>query len=706
MGKNSRLKKERKMQAISSQEVAKKENQISSTWERLLIAIIFWGASISLLTPLIYSPKYYFPFVGPKSLYFMAFCQIIFFAWLILAIYNKKYRPKLNAVLLAFGLFIFFMAISSVFGVDPSRSFWSKFERMSGLLMWLNMFGFFLAVSSTLKRFTDWKRIFLVSLGVAFVVSVFGILEKLGVKAVTFSDRMGVTLGNTSFFGSYLIFNFFIACYLFFQERKNIILKIAFGSIAVLSVVAIWLQGARAALGVSFGGLLIVGVLYLAFKVKHKAVNWIAKTALIVGSLAVIVSIILVYLPNNPVHNLFGKMATEGRFANWAIAQKGFLERPFFGWGPETYDILFPKYFNPCLFTAKCGGEFWFDRTHNIILDTLVTTGLFGFLAYLGIFTSLIWVLRKKYFKDKTIDFWTFAFFTALPVAYFIQNLTVFDMVGSLMMFSLTIAFVVFLATLQMPEKSKSHFTTAPNKVIVRGFTAKSKWPLGITLAIGLLCFYYFLYKPWQLDKSTIKAVQSQYQDDRLALYDKTLNISSLGKYQITDFFADHSNMLVQSNSTKIGKEVAIKELNWAIQAMEKRYNDSPLDYRIALKLAQLYNGLVIWDYSKLPLAEKYANEAMEKSPNNQQSYWVLAQTKLFQQDPKTANELVQKAISLEPGVLRSYQVASQVAMISGNKDGAVEIAKKAVEVNPDWLKEFANLLPQPSATGTEPLTK
>ena len=36
----------------------------------------------------------------------------------------------------------------------------------------------------------------------------------------------------------------------------------------------------------------------------------------------------------------------------------------------------------------------------------------------------------------------------------------------------------------------------------------------------------------------------------------------------------------------------------------------------------------------------------------------------------------------------------------------SAKIAKKAVEINPDWLKEFASLLPQLSATGTEPLTK
>lgn len=700
MGKQSRLKKEKRLQNQSNQTAVKEEKQISSGWEKFLIAIITWGAYLSLLTPLIYNKNYYFPFVGPKSLYFMAFCQIVFFAWLILALYKKKYRPKLNIVLLAFSLFIFIMAVSTISGVDPSRSFWSKFERMTGLLMWLNIFGFLLAVSSTFKTFTEWKRIFFVSLGIAFVVAVLGLLEKLGVKSITFSDRGGATLGNTSFLGSYLIFNFFLALYLFTQERKEIFMKAGLGFSAALFLLVIYLQGARAALAVSVGGLVLIGLLFWAFKVKNKIWGLLGKIALGISVLAVLASIVLLYLPNNPVHNQFGKMATQGRFANWGIAERGFLERPFFGWGPENYDILFPKYFNPCLFTDKCGGEFWFDRTHNIILDTLVAMGAIGLLAYLGIFVSLIWMLSRKYFKEKSIDFWTFGFFVVLPVGYFIQNLTVFDMVSSLVMFVLTISFVAFLAVAHKPEKIASPIRGKAFNRASR-LNIKSKWFLAIVLIVFVLIFSYFTYKPWQLDKMIIKAVQAQYQNDRLALYDKTLHISSLGKYQITDFFAEHSQALVQSNLQKINKEDGIKELNWAITEMQKRHKNSPLDYRIVLKLAQLYNTLVLIDSSKLPLAEQYGQMALKMSPANQQSYWALAQTKLFQQDPKTANELAQKAIDLEPGLLNSYQIAAKVAMVSGNQGKAVEIAQRAVAFNKDWLKEFSDLLPQENSTST-----
>lgn len=692
MGKQSRLKKLRYQQNQENSQKEKEVYKATDWWEKLLLGIVKIGAGLALITPLVYNAKYYFPFVGPKSLYFMAFCQIVFFAWLILALYKKQYRPQKNAVAIALAVFVFFMALSAVFGVDPSRSFWSKFERMTGVLMWFNLFGFFLAVSSSLKKWADWKNIFLFSLGVAFVVSVMGILEKYGVKQVIFSDRMGATLGNTSFLGSYLIFNFFLSWYLLTQE-KRLLFKVLFGALAVLMFSAIYLQGARAATGVSIAGLVLVALLFWAFKIKNKIWSIIGKIALGVSVLAVIVSIILLYLPNNPVHNQFGKMATQGRFANWEIAEKGFLERPFFGWGPETYDILFPKYFNPCLFLAKCGGEFWFDRTHNIILDTLVSGGALGLLAYLGIFATLIFILSKKYFKEKSIDFWTFALFVAMFVAYFVQNLTVFDMVSSLMMFVLMLAFIAFLAVFQQPHR------------ISNRLNVQSKWGLAVLMVIFALSFNFFVYKPWQLDKMIIKAAQTQYQDDRLALYDKTLQTSSLGKYQVTDFFADHSQRLVQNNIKNINTEGGIKELDWAIKETEKRHNDSLLDYRIVLKLAQLYNAIVLLDSSKLPLAEQYGKKAMELSPKNQQSYWVLAQTELFLQDFEAAKELSQKAIDLEPELLRSYEVAVQVAMVSGDKDTAVEIAKRAVKINKDWVSSFSGILPQ-AATSSQDLTK
>jgi len=123
-----------------------------NTLNNICLKIIKYGIFASLITPLIYSSKYYFPFVAPKSLFFMAIVEIVFFTWLFLAFHNKKYRPNLNTIVAAVVLFILAMAASSIFGVDFSNSFWSKYERMTGLLMYFHLFGLFLTLTSVFKK--------------------------------------------------------------------------------------------------------------------------------------------------------------------------------------------------------------------------------------------------------------------------------------------------------------------------------------------------------------------------------------------------------------------------------------------------------------------------------------------------------------------------------------------------------------------------
>ncbi|PIZ89635.1 MAG: hypothetical protein COX89_00520, partial [Candidatus Nealsonbacteria bacterium CG_4_10_14_0_2_um_filter_37_10] len=90
MGKASRKKREmREKEEIRPQKERPEGGAIS-----LCLNIIRWGIYLALFTPLIMSAKFFFPFVGPKSLYFMGLVEIIFFAWLILIIYSPQYRPR------------------------------------------------------------------------------------------------------------------------------------------------------------------------------------------------------------------------------------------------------------------------------------------------------------------------------------------------------------------------------------------------------------------------------------------------------------------------------------------------------------------------------------------------------------------------------------------------------------------------------------
>jgi len=674
MGKKSREKKER--QKRREMGVEEPSIKLEQEPEPLLFNIMRLVVYLTFLTPLILATRFYFPFVGPKSLYFMGCCQIVFFIWLYLAINYKRYRPKINLVLSALALFLIALILSSVLGVDFSRSFWSKYERMTGLLMWLHLLGFFLAISSTFRKH-DWKKIFILSVSISFLISCFGILEYLKIDIFQFSDRGGVTFGNTSFLGTYILFNVFLSLYLFIKEKKLLILKILYSSTIFLGILTMYFQSARAALVSTIGGMGLIFLLWLSFEVKSKIIRNLSRVILALSIVVVLASIVLLYLPNNPIHDEFGKITTQSRFVNWEMAQKAFLERPLFGWGPENYTLIFTKFFNPCLFTPRCGSEIWFDRTHNIVLDTLSTTGILGFSAYLSLFFSSFIILGKKYFKEKSISFWTFSIFIAMLIAYFIQNLTVFDMTTSLMMFILVLGFISFLGMSRDRKDNKNEYIP------------KYPWIGGFLLIIFSSTFFIFVIQPLRADRFVIDALMVNSSQERVDFYEKAMNTSQLGKYQIRGFIGHHSGEVLRIDMEKISAEDTIRELDFVTGELEKTMEESPLDFRSAFDISNLYNFYSYINPEKIPLAEKYGEMAVKLSPTNQQGYWALAQTRVNQGNFEDALFLAQKAIEFEPEWFQSHQIAIQIAQIAGQQDLAIELLGNALKINPEWASEF-----------------
>lgn len=125
---------------------------------------------------------------------------------------------------------------------------------------------------------------------------------------------------------------------------------------------------------------------------------------------------------------------------------------------------------------------------------------------------------------------------------------------------------------------------------------------------------------------------------------------------------------------------------------MEKTNKESPLELRSVLKLTHLYNIYVLIDPEKIVLAEKYGERAIELSPTNQQGYWALIQTRVYQGNFESALSLAQKAIELEPRWLQSHKIAIRVAQVAGRQDLAIEFLRGALRVNPEWEDEFKDI--------------
>jgi len=685
MGRRAREEREKKERGETGPKRERPEN-----WPITVCKwVILTGTCLLLFTPLIVSANFFFPFVGPKSLYFMGLSQIVFFAWLVLIIFSPRYRPRWNPILIALILFVAILILATVFGADPSRSFWSKYERMTGLLMWFHLLGFFVVISSVFQKREDWFKIFGVSIFVAILISLISLFAKIGVNlmGLTAFAREGATIGNTSFMGTYLLFNIFLALYLFLKSKGG--LKIYSGIGLAIIGLGLLLSDARAAILCLFGGLILLLFLYLIFIPQKRSLNILGKVFLAASLIVFLISAFFLFQPDSFVQQKFIEKVTKARLVVWEGAWKGFQERPWLGWGPENFDFVFTKYFNPCMFLPECGGEIWFDRAHNIIFDTLVTSGIIGFLAYLGIFTSAFYVLWRKYFREK-LDFWIPGIFSVILISYFVQNLTVFDMINSYLMFFLVLGFIVSIISVREAMPSPNY------EVRPRSGTGGYIKLLSIVILIlFLFSFSKFVIKPLQSDYYVIAAIKSQNSEERLSLYKKTLETSPLGKYQIRNFFAQ--NTLEELARSEAAKEIPVEnfkqEMEFVSQELEKSIKESPLDFGSHLKLGQLYNAWARLDLTKVSEAEPVLEKAIELSPTNQQGYWALAQTKIYQGKFEEAISLAEKAVELEPRVGQSHSIVVQIAKFIGDYDLAEEKVKEAIEINPNWEAQLKEIL-------------
>ena len=634
-------------------------------WSKNCQEIIKLGTYLILFTPLIISARFFFPFVGPKSLYFMALVEIIFFTWLFLITFDSRFRPRFNIILGILIIFLIILIISATLGVDPSYSFWSKFERMTGILMMLHLLAFFLVISSTFEE-KDWRQIFAVSIFVEVIVGVIALMSKNPAM------RGGGTIGNDSFLGTYLLFNLFLALYLIFKNAFKTYASICFS----IMFLCLFLSGAKAAKLSFFGGMILFSFLWLIFYQKGK-LRLVGIFLLIISIISVICFIFFALQPGSFVRKgIIEKEVGEtfgGRFVVWQKAWENFLARPLLGWGPENFEFAFTKNYNPCMGTPGCGADIWYDRAHNIIFDTLVTSGILGMLAYLGIFVLTFYTLWKNYFRKK-FDFWTPGIFTVLLISYSVQNLTVFDMVSSYMMFFLILGFIA-------------------RKEGVLDFEIKTVSFIYLILIfiIFSLSFFKFVIFPFKTDTSTIFAIRAKpFSEERLSLYEKTLSFSPVGRHQIREFFVEST--LSAKISGEIPQENIKREFDFLTRELEKSVKECPLNFRAYLKLGQLYNIYSRYDPSKIQEAERALKKAIEVSPANQQGYWNLAQTKIYQGKFEEALSLTEKAVGLEPHLERSHLIAIEIARIMGDFELMEKKIKEAIEINPEWEKDLRSI--------------
>ncbi len=648
----------------------RKDNKENLGLKNFCLTFIRWGTYLILFTPLILARASFFPFVTPKTIYFRVLTDIIFGFYFILAVFFPDYRPKINVLSIAVFLFAGVFILTSITGINFTRSFWSTYERMTGVLTILHLTAFFVVITSVFKERKDWDKI----LGLSMLVGVLLCCYVLAANEA--STRGGGTVGNTSFMAAYLLFDIFFAI-MFLLEKRSTAWRL-YSAVSLLFYMPVLISAnARGATVCLFGGLVLLLLAYLVFSEKKplKTAGVSLVLILIIGAVAL--AVIRPPFVQNEISYLLNQMSP--RFVVWQKAWEGFLERPILGWGPENFNVVFLQHFNPCMFIPnKCGGEVWFDRAHNIVFDTLVTMGIVGMISYLFIFGAAVMGIFRKYVKEKE-DFFPYWVAMILLIVYFFQNLLVFDMISSYMIFFLALGFAYFLMAREgetvpaVTEEKESKFSTIVRKKTV-------KYPVFL-LAAGLMGFVLFFMniQPYNSAINVVRIITAKGGiEEQTEFFKKALN-SWMEKYEVREQFAQRLyNVSPPAPGEETEKVKAI--FNLAETEMEKSIRENSLDFRPRLFLGRLYAAdyRTTFDSLKLDVAEKTLEKAIEISPTNQQGYWYMTEVKLAKNEQDEVFSLFQKAIDLEPELGLSYWYSGLTYKMIGEYSKAIEKINEA----------------------------
>jgi tetratricopeptide (TPR) repeat protein len=323
----------------------------------------------------------------------------------------------------------------------------------------------------------------------------------------------------------------------------------------------------------------------------------------------------------------------------------------------------------------------WYDRAHNVIVDTLVMTGILGLISYFLIFAvAIVGLLRvAPRVREKKNLLFPIGMI-ALLATYFAQNLWVFDMISSYIVFFLSLAFIDFLIS---PRKEES----SENPVLKRNDYLSPVFG-AIMIVLTLWSFYFGNIQVARASMFTVEGLYTSL-DKSIESFQKAIDASPISRFEVPEQIS--TRIVAVASENLENKDLLQEGFTFAENELKTSIEQNPLDYRMQLFLGRYYDNLYQFTGSSttLELAEEVLNKAMELSPRNQQTFWSLGQTKIFQGDHDKAIELMQKAVDLEPKFANSHWYLGLTYKIAGKFDLAAKEIEMAAQLGDPWKQDI-----------------
>ncbi len=379
-----------------------------------------WLAKLGILgvlgiTPIFFNYFYPTSIDLTKIVIFKIFTLLLLFGiiWRFSKFKLELEKGAWRKLLPFFSLFIF-LGISLFFSVDINTSWFGAYGRYEGLTSWL-FYGlwailliFHLGDNQIESRDAKIRQLIVISSLSGFLVSLYAIFQLFGLDFITWAEPANITgravssFGQPNYLACWLLIVLPFSAYLFYTAKNNLG-RIIWTLIFITELGALFSTGSRAA----FLVFLVISVLWFLWFLAQKKILSGRKIVFIISVALAVALFFIAFLAIsnqsrfNELTN-FKKGSAYVRLELWQTGLESYLKKPILGYGLDNQKEVYVKYYDPNL-AIYSNPNVYSDRAHNLILDTLLTSGIIGLLffiyflrwVYLNLFNS--YINNRKY---------------------------------------------------------------------------------------------------------------------------------------------------------------------------------------------------------------------------------------------------------------------------------------------------------------------
>ncbi len=612
--------------------------------------IALWVVLVPLFVipfiPLYVANDLFFPFISGKGFAFRILTEIAFIGWIVLALADKKYRPRFSWTFVLYGAFVAWMLVADVLGVNPQKALWSNFERMEGWVTLIHVFLFFLVSGAVLTADKLWRNWWLTFLAASALLTAYCFIQVSGGAPIHQGGvRVDGTFGNASYLAAYLLFATAIAVWQALESRGW--LRWTLIGLAFAHIVIIFLSATRGAiLGLIAAAL--VGAFLFAFESGKRerkiAVGVLVSILVLAGGFFLAKD--TAFVKGDPTLSRISAIGPSDlavRFTLWGMALEGVAERPITGWGQEGFNEIFNTYYKPSLYAQ----EPWFDRAHNAFLDWLVAGGIPGFLLFLAAFVmGVIALYRGNASRPERI-----LLVTAL-VAYAVQAMVVFDNLLTYIPLAAILAMAHAASSRPWPKIEETKTLSDSNAQVA----------VPVIAVLGLILVWFVNVPNIAAASELVRAISVRGSDitENVALFQRALNEQTFGHQEIREQLMTFATSIAAAQGRP--SEGLTQLMTYALGEMNKEVALQPNDARLRLQLAVGYRAA--GDFEN---ALKQIQAALNLSPKKQNTlleqgfeYWQVGKFAL-------ARDSFHKAYALDTSFDRLVPFAAAGDIAAGD---------------------------------------